>query len=97
MEVPTYGGTYIWRYLHLLFIQIFSTLHFINIIVIVRIITISVTNFYRPIYFIKGFRRYLSSVLPIYRTLNAAAISILGVRELSYLGRISEMRLEVLR
>jgi hypothetical protein len=85
----------IWRYLHLLFIQIFSTLNFIIIIIIGRIITIPVTNFY--IYVIKDFRRYLSSVLPIYRTLKTTVISIFGVGELSYLGRICETRLEAMR
>ena len=91
----------IWRYIiwsyvyrHLLFIQILSTLHFI-IIIIVRIIKVSVINFY--IYVIKDCRRYLSSVLPIYRTLNATLIYIFGVREMSYLGRICEICLEALR
>jgi hypothetical protein len=85
----------IWRYvyLQLLFIQIFSTLNFI--IVVVRIISVFVINFY--IYVIKDFKIYLSSVLPIYRSLNATAISIFEVRELSYLGRICETCLEALR
>jgi glucan phosphoethanolaminetransferase (alkaline phosphatase superfamily) len=82
------------RYLQVFFNQIFPPFIFI-IIMLVKIITVYVTNFY--IYVTKDFRRYFSSVLPIYRNLNATVISIFGVRDFSYLGRISETRLEVLR